>query len=54
MKNQTEKIKITASTGLASAPNDADEPPALIRHADRVLYTGAKQADRNRVARYMK
>ena len=54
IKNQTEQIKITASIGLASAPSDADEPLALIRHADRALYTGAKQAGRNRVARYVK
>ncbi|PKG21705.1 GGDEF domain-containing protein [Niallia nealsonii] len=54
MKSQPAKIKITASIGLASAPHDADEPLALIKHADRALYTGAKQAGRNRVARYVK
>lgn len=51
---QEHKIKITASLGVATAPDDADEPLALIRHADRALYVGAKQAGRNRVAGYVK
>ncbi len=47
-------VTITASIGVASAPEDADDALALIRHADRALYTGAKQAGRNRVAQYVK
>ncbi|WP_456273862.1 diguanylate cyclase [Bacillus sp. AK031] len=47
-------IKVTASIGVATAPLDADESMSLIRHADRALYTGAKQAGRNRVAEYVK
>ena len=56
MDDQKKKVNvnITASLGLASAPQDADEPLALIRHADRALYVGAKRAGRNRVASYMK
>lgn len=53
-ENQQTKVSITASLGLASAPDDADEPMALIRHADRALYVGAKRAGRNRVASYIK
>ncbi|GLB58385.1 sensor domain-containing diguanylate cyclase [Cytobacillus sp. NCCP-133] len=47
-------VHITASIGVASAPEDADDPLALIRHADRALYVGAKRAGRNRVAEYVK
>ncbi|MFZ3588345.1 sensor domain-containing diguanylate cyclase [Bacillus sp. DJP31] len=47
-------IHITASIGVASAPEDADDPMTLIRHADRALYTGAKQKGRNKVAQYVK
>lgn len=47
-------VTITGSFGVATAPDDADEPLALIRHADRALYVGAKQAGRNRVAGYSK
>ena len=53
-RNQIKKISITASLGLACAPEDADEPLALIGHADRALYVGAKRAGRNRVASYVK
>ncbi|KAB2338729.1 GGDEF domain-containing protein [Cytobacillus depressus] len=52
--NQTKRVDITASIGVATAPQDADEPLALIRHADRALYVGAKRAGRNRVAEYVK
>ncbi|SER85844.1 sensor domain-containing diguanylate cyclase [Psychrobacillus sp. OK032] len=47
-------IFITASIGVSSAPEDSDEGVALLRNADRALYTGAKQAGRNRVAEYVK
>jgi len=50
-KNQ-QKIMITASIGVATAPEDAEDSLALIRHADRALYVGAKRAGRNRVAEY--
>lgn len=43
---------ITASIGVATAPEDAEDYLALIRHADRALYVGAKRAGRNRVAEY--
>jgi diguanylate cyclase (GGDEF)-like protein len=46
------QVKITASIGVATAPDDAEDPLALIRHADRALYVGAKRAGRNRVAEY--
>lgn len=48
------KVYITASIGVAAAPEDADDSLALIRHADRALYVGAKRAGRNRVAEYVK
>ncbi|RHW40838.1 GGDEF domain-containing protein [Neobacillus notoginsengisoli] len=47
-------IKVTASFGIATAPEDAEDAMALIRHADRALYVGAKRAGRNRVAAYVK
>jgi diguanylate cyclase (GGDEF)-like protein len=47
-----ELVKITASIGIATAPEDAEDSLALIRHADRALYVGAKRAGRNRVAEY--
>jgi len=46
-------VTITASMGVATAPTDADDEQALIRHADRAMYTGAKQAGRNKVAQYV-
>jgi diguanylate cyclase (GGDEF)-like protein len=49
-----QQVYITASIGVASAPEDAEGGLALIRHADRALYVGAKQAGRNRVAEYVK
>ncbi|RSD23324.1 sensor domain-containing diguanylate cyclase [Mesobacillus subterraneus] len=48
------KVNITVSIGVATAPQDADDSLALIRHADRALYVGAKRAGRNRVAEYVK
>ncbi|WP_223591139.1 sensor domain-containing diguanylate cyclase [Neobacillus bataviensis] len=47
-----QQVMITASIGVATAPEDAEDPLALIRHADRALYVGAKRAGRNRVAEY--
>ncbi|WP_174524404.1 sensor domain-containing diguanylate cyclase [Neobacillus niacini] len=47
-----QQVKITASIGVATAPEDAEDPLALVRHADRALYVGAKRAGRNRVAEY--
>ncbi len=48
------KVRVTASIGVSTAPFDADDPQSLIRHADRAMYTGAKQAGRNKVAQYSK
>ncbi|KAB2334097.1 sensor domain-containing diguanylate cyclase [Bacillus mesophilum] len=48
------EIQITASFGVAAAPENAEDPMTLIRHADRALYTGAKRAGRNKVAEYVK
>ncbi|MFD2446236.1 diguanylate cyclase [Bacillus sp. CGMCC 1.16607] len=50
----TLSVHVTASIGVASAPTDAEDSLALIRHADRALYVGAKRAGRNRVAEYVK
>jgi diguanylate cyclase (GGDEF)-like protein len=50
----TLSIHVTASMGVATAPLDADDSMALMRHADRALYVGAKRAGRNRVAEYVK
>ncbi|MEI5905665.1 sensor domain-containing diguanylate cyclase [Bacillus spongiae] len=54
LNRNREKVKVTASIGIASAPNDGDDGLSLIRHADRALYIGAKRAGRNRVAEYVK
>jgi diguanylate cyclase (GGDEF)-like protein len=53
-KKRNVNVHITASIGVASAPEDGDDPMSLIRHADRALYTGAKQKGRNKVAQYVK
>lgn len=47
-------VKVTASIGFATAPDDAEDTLDLIRHADRAMYVGAKQAGRNKVAEYRK
>ncbi|MFF2755070.1 sensor domain-containing diguanylate cyclase [Psychrobacillus sp. NPDC058041] len=52
--SRDEIIFITASIGVASAPEDSEEGKSLLRNADRALYIGAKQAGRNRVAEYVK
>lgn len=53
-EKQRKFVPVTVSIGVAAAPEDADDSLALIRHADRALYVGAKQAGRNRVAEYVK
>jgi diguanylate cyclase (GGDEF)-like protein len=53
-KHREIEVNITASIGVATAPEDADDPMTLIRHADRAMYTGAKQKGRNKVAQYVK
>jgi diguanylate cyclase (GGDEF)-like protein len=53
-KNKKILVNVTASIGVATSPDDADDPQSLIRHADRALYVGAKRAGRNRVAQYVK
>lgn len=45
-------VRITASIGVASAPEDGESAMEILRNADRALYTGAKQIGRNRVAVY--
>ncbi|MET3574629.1 diguanylate cyclase [Bhargavaea ullalensis] len=45
-------VSITVSIGVATAPDDTDEPLGLLRNADRALYVGGKQAGRNRVGVY--
>ncbi|WP_062355409.1 sensor domain-containing diguanylate cyclase [Bacillus kwashiorkori] len=45
--------RITVSIGVASAPEDTDEPQSLVRYADRALYIGAKRVGRNKVAGYV-
>ncbi|KOF11780.1 hypothetical protein AC739_02905 [Planococcus glaciei] len=49
-----ETVHVTLSIGVSTAPDDSDEPNALLRNADRALYIGAKQAGRNKVAAYAK
>ncbi len=53
-QSRREKVRITASIGVASAPVDCEDGITLIRNADRALYIGAKRAGRNRVAEYAK
>ena len=45
-------IRITASIGVANAPEDADNYLTLIRHADFAMYVGAKRRGRNKVSEY--
>ncbi|MCF6138112.1 GGDEF domain-containing protein [Pseudalkalibacillus berkeleyi] len=46
-------INITVSIGVATAPEQGEDPLTLIRNADRAMYTGAKQKGRNKVASYI-
>lgn len=52
--HQEERINITVSIGVSNVPEDTDEMIGLLRNADRALYIGAKQAGRNKVAKYVK
>ncbi len=52
LDQKQQQVRITASIGVATAPEDAEDPLALVRHADRALYVGAKREGRNRVAEY--
>lgn len=45
-------IQNTVSIGIAVYPEQAEDGLSLVRHADRAMYVGAKQAGRNRVAVY--
>ncbi|GAA0333862.1 hypothetical protein GCM10008967_25780 [Bacillus carboniphilus] len=45
-------IRITASIGVANAPEDAEDYLTLIRHADYAMYVGAKRRGRNKVSEY--
>ncbi|MCT2537940.1 sensor domain-containing diguanylate cyclase [Aquibacillus koreensis] len=46
------EIHVTASIGVATYPDNCEDPYDLIRHADRAMYVGAKQRGRNKVAVY--
>ncbi|WP_141431857.1 diguanylate cyclase [Bacillus sp. 03113] len=50
--NRKLQIHVTVSIGVSTAPDDGDDAISLIRHADRALYFGAKQAGRNRVGNF--
>lgn len=43
-------IRVTASFGIATFPDDASHLNTLISQADRAMYVGAKRRGRNRVA----
>lgn len=45
-------ISVTASIGIATFPDMAESAQDIIRHADRAMYIGSKQAGRNRVSVY--
>lgn len=47
------KISVTASIGVATYPKMADSAQDILRHADRAMYIGSKQAGRNKVSVYM-
>lgn len=53
-KDKEIEINVTASIGVATFPNDCEDPLELIRHADRAMYMGAKRKGRNKVASYEK
>ncbi|WP_026690522.1 sensor domain-containing diguanylate cyclase [Alteribacter aurantiacus] len=45
-------IQVTASIGVAGKTDPDDNAMAVLRNADRAMYTGAKQQGRNRVAQF--
>lgn len=45
-------INVTASIGIATYPEMAETAQDIVRHADRAMYIGSKQAGRNRVSIY--
>jgi len=45
-------IRLTASIGVSSFPEMSETIQDLIRHADRAMYIGSKQAGRNRTSLY--
>lgn len=53
-EEQREKVSVnaTVSIGVANLPEHTENLSDLISFADKALYTGAKQAGRNRVALY--
>ncbi|SDK41120.1 GGDEF domain-containing protein [Sediminibacillus albus] len=53
-EEETIKVFMTASIGIASYPDDCEDPLEMVRHADRAMYVGAKQKGRNKVAVYEK
>lgn len=50
---EPERVKLSASLGVASCPEDAASPEELVAAADKALFK-AKEAGRNRVARYVR
>jgi diguanylate cyclase (GGDEF)-like protein len=50
--DQPQYIQVTASMGVATAPDQGEDALTLIRNADRTMYSGAKQKGRNRVSVY--
>ncbi|GEN45811.1 sensor domain-containing diguanylate cyclase [Alkalibacillus haloalkaliphilus] len=44
------KVYVTASIGVATYPDHCESPEELIRQADRSMYVGAKRSGKNRVA----
>ncbi len=51
IRHTTEPVHITISVGLATYPEDSQEPNDLVRKADQAMYM-AKQGGRNRVCFY--
>ncbi|WP_017472738.1 sensor domain-containing diguanylate cyclase [Amphibacillus jilinensis] len=51
---ETIKLNLTASLGVASYPEQTDHLDELIRLADRAMYIGAKREGRNKVAAYQR
>ncbi|WP_277673596.1 sensor domain-containing diguanylate cyclase [Piscibacillus halophilus] len=47
---EVQEIKVTASIGVATYPEQCETPQELIRNADRSMYVGAKRNGKNKVA----